>query len=131
MFRRPTGSPKPSCSALYWSLMAASRRNSSPRWSTSSVRKRTFAPSASGLKTTSSGDSARSQQRRNPSAAARVKSTITVGKDGQKVDARSVMGLMMLGAPQCTTVEIEAEGPDAEEAITAMRALIEVKFGED
>jgi phosphocarrier protein len=64
-------------------------------------------------------------------AAARFQSKITVSKDGQSVDARSVMGLMMLGAPQGTTVDIEAEGPDAEEAITALKALIEVKFGED
>lgn len=64
-------------------------------------------------------------------AAARFKSAITVSKDGQSVDARSVMGLMMLGAPQGTVVDIEAEGPDAEEALTALKALIEVKFGED
>jgi phosphocarrier protein HPr len=64
-------------------------------------------------------------------AAARFKSKITVSKDGQSVDARSVMGLIMLGAPQGTSVDIEAEGPDAEEAITALKALIEVKFGED
>jgi phosphocarrier protein len=64
-------------------------------------------------------------------AAARFQSKITVSKDGQSVDARSVMGLMMLGAPQGTVVDIAAEGPDAEEAITALKALIEVKFGED
>jgi phosphocarrier protein HPr len=64
-------------------------------------------------------------------AAARFRSVITVSKDGQSVDARSVMGLMMLGAPQGTTVEIAAEGPDAEEALVALKALIEVKFGED
>src|ERR1700760_4169468 len=63
-------------------------------------------------------------------AAARFQSHITIGKDGQKVDARSVMGLMMLGAPLGTVVEIEAEGPDAEDAITALKALFEVKFGE-
>jgi len=64
-------------------------------------------------------------------AAARFKSTITVNKDGQSVDARSVMGLMMLGAPQGSVVEIAAEGVDAEEALTALKALIEVRFGED
>jgi phosphocarrier protein len=41
------------------------------------------------------------------------------------------MGLMMLGAPQGTEVDIEAEGPDAEEALAALKALVEVKFGED
>jgi phosphocarrier protein len=64
-------------------------------------------------------------------AAARFKSTITVNKDGQSVDARSVMGLMLLGAPQGSVVEIAAEGVDAEEALTALKALIEVRFGED
>jgi phosphocarrier protein HPr len=64
-------------------------------------------------------------------AAARFKSTITVSKDGQGVDARSVMGLMMLGAPQGSVIEIAAEGPDAEEALIALKALIEVRFGED
>lgn len=64
-------------------------------------------------------------------AAARFKSSIMVSKDGQSVDARSVMGLMMLGAPQGSIVEIAAEGPDAEEALTALKALIEVRFGED
>ena len=64
-------------------------------------------------------------------AAARFKSTITISKDGQSVDARSVMGLMMLGAPQGSVIEIAAEGADAEEALTALKALIEVRFGED
>ncbi|HEX2591925.1 MAG TPA: HPr family phosphocarrier protein [Rhizomicrobium sp.] len=64
-------------------------------------------------------------------AAARFKSHITISKAGQSVDARSVMGLMMLGAPQGTEVDIEAEGPDAEEALAALKALVEVKFGED
>jgi phosphocarrier protein len=64
-------------------------------------------------------------------AAARFKATITISKDGQSVDARSVMGLMMLGAPMGTVIEISAEGPDAEEAVTALVALVEVKFGED
>jgi phosphocarrier protein len=64
-------------------------------------------------------------------AAARFKSTILISKDGQSVDARSVMSLMMLGAPMGTIVEISAEGPDAEEAVKALVALVEVKFGED
>jgi phosphocarrier protein HPr len=65
-------------------------------------------------------------------AAARFKSVITISKDdGQSVDARSVMGLMMLGAPIGTVIDISAEGPDAEEAVKALVALVEVKFGED
>jgi phosphocarrier protein len=64
-------------------------------------------------------------------AAARFRSHITVSKDGQIVDARSIMGLMMLGAPLGTQIEITAEGPDAAEAMTAMLALVDAKFGED
>jgi len=64
-------------------------------------------------------------------AAARFKSKITVSKDGQSVDARSIMGLMMLGAPIGSQIALEAEGPDASEAMTAILALVEAKFGED
>ncbi|HSM95669.1 MAG TPA: HPr family phosphocarrier protein [Rhizomicrobium sp.] len=64
-------------------------------------------------------------------AAARFQSHITVSKDGQTVEARSIMGLMMLGAPLGTQIEIVAEGPDAAEAMTAILALVEAKFGED
>ena len=64
-------------------------------------------------------------------AAARFKSNITVTKDGQSVDARSIMGLMMLAASQGSEIEIVAEGPDADDAMTAILALVEAKFGED
>ena len=64
-------------------------------------------------------------------AAARFSSHITVTKDGQTVDARSIMGLMMLAASLGSEILIVAEGPDAEEAMTAILALIDAKFGED
>jgi phosphocarrier protein len=65
-------------------------------------------------------------------AAARFASThITVTKDGQTVDARSIMGLMMLAASLGSEVEICAEGPEAQEALTAILALAEAKFGEE
>jgi phosphocarrier protein len=64
-------------------------------------------------------------------ASARFQSRITVSKDGQSVDGRSIMGLMMLGAPLGTQIEITAEGPDADEAMKAILALVEAKFGED
>ncbi len=64
-------------------------------------------------------------------AAARFQSQITVSKDGQCVDARSIMGLMMLAASLGSEIRIEAEGPDAEEALRAILALVEAKFGED
>jgi phosphocarrier protein HPr len=64
-------------------------------------------------------------------AAARFQCRITVTKDGQTVDARSIMGLMMLAASMGCDVEIAAEGVDAEEAMVAIVALAEAKFGED
>jgi phosphocarrier protein HPr len=64
-------------------------------------------------------------------AASRFKSHITVTKDGQSVEAVSIMGLMMLAASMGSEIEIVADGPDADEAMTAILALIEVKFGED
>jgi phosphocarrier protein HPr len=62
---------------------------------------------------------------------ARFQSHITVSKDGQTVDARSIMGLMMMAAPIGSQIEIVAEGDDAQDAMTAILALIEAKFGED
>ena len=64
-------------------------------------------------------------------AAARFSSHITVTKDGQTVDARSIMGLMMLAASLGTEILIVAEGADAEDAMTAILALVDAKFGED
>jgi phosphocarrier protein HPr len=64
-------------------------------------------------------------------ASARFQSHITVSKDGQTVDGRSIMGLMMLAASCGSEVDICAEGPDAVEALKAMLALAEAKFGEE
>ncbi|MGZ5938135.1 MAG: HPr family phosphocarrier protein [Rhizomicrobium sp.] len=64
-------------------------------------------------------------------AAARFESVITVSCDGQSVNARSIMGLMMLAASMGSEVEIDADGPDSGEALTAILALIQAKFGEE
>jgi phosphocarrier protein len=64
-------------------------------------------------------------------AAARFQSDIHVIKDGNAVNGRSIMGLMMLAASIGSTVEITAQGPDAAEALTAMLALVDAKFGEE
>jgi len=64
-------------------------------------------------------------------ASARFQSQITVTKDGQSVDGRSIMGLMMLAASYGSEVEVCAEGPDAGEALKAILALAEAKFGEE
>ena len=64
-------------------------------------------------------------------AAARFQSEITIVKDGNRVNARSIMGLMMLAASLGSEIGLEAEGPDADEAMKAMLALIDAKFGEE
>jgi phosphocarrier protein len=64
-------------------------------------------------------------------AAARFQSEITIVKDGARVNARSIMGLMMLAASLGSEIGVEAEGPDADHAMIAMLALIDAKFGEE
>lgn len=58
-------------------------------------------------------------------------SEIQVTRDGVTVDARSIMGLLMLGAGNGCAIEITAEGPDAQEAIDALNDLVARKFDED
>ena len=55
---------------------------------------------------------------------------IWISRSGRRVNAKSIMGVMMLAAGQGTSVLIEAEGADAEQAITALAKLIADKFGE-
>jgi phosphocarrier protein len=55
---------------------------------------------------------------------------VDVARDGQVVSARSIMGLMMLGAGMGSTVELRAEGFDAHEALQAIAGLIESGFHE-
>ena len=55
---------------------------------------------------------------------------ISVTKDGQTVSGGSIMGLLMLGASPGSTILIETEGPDAEEALEALTALVEARFNE-
>ncbi|WP_029417026.1 HPr family phosphocarrier protein [Brevundimonas bacteroides] len=56
---------------------------------------------------------------------------ITVTRDGVTVDARSIMGLLMLGAGNGCYIEIKAEGADAAEAVMALVDLVSRKFDED
>lgn len=62
--------------------------------------------------------------------AERFGAAVEVIKDGQSVSARSIMGLMMLGAGQGAPVELRAEGWDAKEALEALAALVESGFHE-
>ncbi len=58
-------------------------------------------------------------------------SDIRVQKDKQVVDGKSIMQMMMLAATQGTGLSISATGPDAEEAVQALVALVERKFDEE
>ena len=62
--------------------------------------------------------------------AERFGAAVDVTRDGQTVSARSIMGLMMLGAGQGATLDLRAEGWDAREALDAIAALIEAGFHE-
>ena len=56
---------------------------------------------------------------------------VRVAKDGHTVDARSIMGLMMLAAAPGCSIDIEAEGTQADEAVDALVALVEGRFHEE
>jgi phosphocarrier protein HPr len=56
---------------------------------------------------------------------------VTVEKDGARVTATSIMGLMMLGAAMGDTIVISAEGDAAEAAVGALCTLVEDRFGEE
>ncbi len=63
--------------------------------------------------------------------AAQFEAEVKVSRDGQTVDAQSIMGLMMLAAGIGSTVEILAEGPDAEAAVDALTQLVSDRFHEE
>ena len=56
---------------------------------------------------------------------------ILVTKQGETVQATSIMGLMMLGAGLGSTITLSASGPQAEAALAALAQLVEDKFGEE
>lgn len=63
--------------------------------------------------------------------AGRFKATVVkVVKDGREVDAKSVIGIMTLGAKQGTILTIQAEGPDEAEAVQTLVTIVENGFGE-
>ena len=55
---------------------------------------------------------------------------IWISRSGRRVNAKSIMGVMMLAAGIGSTVKIEAEGKDADKALAALLQLIQDKFGE-
>ena len=63
--------------------------------------------------------------------AAKFKSSVSVIKDGQAVNAKSSIDLLTLAAIAGTQLMLRAEGDDAREAVDALATLIETKFGEE
>jgi phosphocarrier protein HPr len=62
--------------------------------------------------------------------AAKFKADITLVRDDMEVNGKSIMGVMMLAAEYGSTLVLRADGPDAEQAVSALADLIESKFGE-
>lgn len=59
------------------------------------------------------------------------KSEIDIQKDSRRVNAKSIMGVMMLAASKGSTITIHAEGSDAENSLDALEQLIKDRFDED
>jgi phosphocarrier protein HPr len=62
--------------------------------------------------------------------AARFKSDVWLTRNGRRINAKSIMGVMMLAAGKGAKVLLEADGPDEEACIAALAGLINDKFGE-
>jgi phosphocarrier protein HPr len=60
----------------------------------------------------------------------RFSAQVTISKDGQTADGRSIMGVLTLAATQGSTIEVEAVGPDAEQAVKAIEKLVDKRFNE-
>ncbi len=62
--------------------------------------------------------------------AASFASEIFLSRNGRRVNAKSIMGVMMLAAGLGAAIDIETDGPDEVQAMQALRELIDNKFGE-
>jgi phosphocarrier protein HPr len=62
--------------------------------------------------------------------AAKYQSEVSLARNGRKINAKSIMGVMMLAAGKGAHVILEVDGPDETEAMTAIVALINDYFGE-
>ena len=62
--------------------------------------------------------------------AARFNSDIKVRKDAEEVDAKSILGILLLAAGKGTTITVVANGQDEDEAVAAIEALVDARFDE-
>jgi len=58
-------------------------------------------------------------------------SEVFIEKDSKRVNGKSIMGILMLAASKGSQIRVEADGPDAQEALEAVGELIRSKFDED
>lgn len=63
-------------------------------------------------------------------AAARFRSSVKVTKGSEEVDAKSILGVLLLAAGKGSTITIQADGDDENEALKAIEDLIEARFDE-
>ena len=63
--------------------------------------------------------------------AAQFKSDVTLGRNGQNANGKSIMGIMMLAAGKGSQVDLTVNGDDEEQAMQALIGLIDNRFGED
>jgi phosphocarrier protein len=60
----------------------------------------------------------------------RFQAEVTIAKEGESVNGRSIMGIMMLAAEQGSSIDVVTSGPDAEAVLAAIRALVDDRFHE-
>ena len=63
--------------------------------------------------------------------AAKFQAEVWISKSGRRVNAKSIMGVMMLAAGKGSSILIEADGADAAEALAALETLVNRRFDED
>ena len=63
--------------------------------------------------------------------ASQFQSDVWVSRNGRRVNAKSIMGVMMLAAAQGSKIVLETAGPDEEQAMEAVSTLIAARFDED
>ena len=63
--------------------------------------------------------------------AGRFRAEVWLSRNTRRVNAKSIMGVMMLAAARGSTLVVEADGPDADEAVAAVVELIASGFGEE
>jgi phosphocarrier protein HPr len=61
----------------------------------------------------------------------RFSAQVSISKDGQTADGRSIMGVLTLAATQGSTIKVEAAGHDAEQAVKAIEKLVDRRFNEN